>query len=89
MYIDSMYDQAQSKNCSMVSTITNKLIGMIITEIQKPEMQNQIQSHIINPVIFIIYKQLYPYIYGFVVVVALMFIMLLALLICFILHMKK
>jgi hypothetical protein len=73
----------------MVSAITNKFIGMMMNEIKKPEMQTQIQTQIVNPVIFIIYKQLNPYIYGFVVVVALMFIMMLALLVCFIFHIKK
>jgi hypothetical protein len=84
-----MENPSQPKSCNMVSAITNKLIGMMVNEIKKPEMQIQIQTQIVNPVIFIIYKQLYPYIYGFVVVVALMFVMLLALLVCFIFHIKK
>jgi hypothetical protein len=62
---------------------------MIINELNKPATQNQIQTHIVNPVIFIIYKQLYPYIYGFVIVVALMFSMMLAILLCFIFQIKK
>ena len=74
---------------NLVGALTNRILEMIIIEINKTDMQFKIQNSIINPLMFLIYKQLYPYLYAFIILIFLMFIMLIALLICFFIYLRK
>jgi hypothetical protein len=85
----TMERQSISNNNTLVWSLTNRLVEMIISEINKNEMQGKIQTKIINPVMYLIYKQLYPYIYTFVIVVVLMFLMLIVLLVSFFIYLRK
>lgn len=74
---------------SLVGSLTNRMVEMIIIEINKREMQTKVQDKIIHPLMYMIYKQLYPYIYTFIILFFLMFIMLCILLVCFFNYLKK
>lgn len=76
-------------NNTLVWSLTNKLVDMIIAEINKKEMQCKIEDKIIHPVMDMIYKQLYPYIYTFVIIIVLMFLMLITLSISFFIYLRK
>jgi hypothetical protein len=73
----------------VIKIITNKVLELVMVEINKADMQENIRSNVIHPLLFMIYKQLYPYIYGFLGVIFLMFVMLVALLVFFIVYLKK
>lgn len=81
--------QQNYTNNNLVGALTNKILQMIIMEINKTDMQCKIQNSIINPLMFLIYKQLYPYLYAFIILIFLMFIMLTALLVCFFIYLRK
>lgn len=88
----SQSSQKPSGDCkpaSLVGGLTNRLVEMMMMEIQKPDMKTKIQDQIIHPVMAMIYKQLYPYIYTFIIVFFLIFFMLCALLVCFFIYLKK
>ena len=80
---------AFEQNAELITIITNKLLDLIILEISKNEMKETIKAKIIHPLLYILYCQLYPYIYGFVILMVLMFSMLAVLLIFFIIYLKK
>lgn len=73
----------------LVKTITNKVVDMIMAELNKDEMKQNIQDKIIHPLMYMIYKQLYPYIFTFIIVIFLMFIILICLLVFFIIYLRK
>lgn len=52
----------------MVQKLTNKLIDMVINEINKDDMRIVIRKKILNPLLQLIYIELSPYIYGFLVI---------------------
>ncbi len=81
----------KNTNCSsdIIKNLTNKVLELIVIEIGKDEMKNNIEKKIINPLMFMIYKQLYPYIYTIIIVIVLMFVMLICLLVFFIIYLKK
>jgi hypothetical protein len=51
-----------SQQQNLVSNITQKLITIIVEEINKDEMQKIIKTKVISPVVQLIYRDLYPYI---------------------------
>ncbi len=74
---------------SIVRAITNKLLDLVIVEIQKTEIQHNIKAKIIDPLLVMIFKQLYPYIYGVLALVFLIFVSLVVLVVFFVMYMKK
>lgn len=82
-------NQTNKYNNNLIGALTNRILEMIIIEINKTDMQCKIQNSIINPLMYLIYKQLYPYLYAFIITIFLMFIMLIALLICFFIYLRK
>lgn len=72
-----------------VKQITNRIFDLVIDEINKDEMKEAIKIKIIHPLMVMIYKQLYPYIYTFLAVIFLMFIMLIFLIVSFIIYLRK
>ena len=74
---------------NLIKTLTNRVLDLVMLEIGKSEMQDQIKTKVIHPLLFMIYQQMYPYIYVFIAVISLMFIMLIVLLIFFIVWLKK
>lgn len=74
---------------TLVGTLTNKLLEMIILEINRNEMQLKIKKQIINPLMHMLYQQLYPYIYAFVIIICLILFMVITLVICFFLFLRK
>lgn len=81
---------AQAKQpLDLGKAITNKIFDVIMAEINKDEMKETIRMKLVNPLIVIIYKQLYPYIYTFIIVMFLMFVMLIILLISFLIYLRK
>lgn len=87
--LHSNHSNHQTQNNTLVGTVTNKILEMLMIEINKPEMQCKIKNSIINPLMYLIYKQLYPYLYAFVILIFLMFIMLIALLVCFFIYLRR
>lgn len=78
-------------SCSqnLIKNLTNRVLDLVVLEIGKAEMQDQIKTKVIHPLLFMIYQQLYPYIYVFIAVIFLMFIMLIILLVFFIVWLRK
>ncbi len=77
------------KDGGIIKIIVNKLLDLIVIEINNAEMKENIQKKIIYPLLYMIYSQLYPYIYTFIIIIILMFLILISLLICFIMYLKK
>lgn len=77
------------KDGGVIKIIVNKLLDLIMIEINNVEMKENIQKKIIHPLLYMIYSQLYPYIYTFIIIIILMFLILISLLICFIIYLKK
>jgi len=78
-----------NKNGEIIKLITNRVLDLIMIEINKDEMKENIKKRIIHPLLYMLYCQLYPYIYTFIVIILLMFIILIVILIFFILYLKK
>jgi len=64
-------------------------MDVLMEEMTKDQMKVTIQEKVISPMIVLLYKQLYPYIYTIVIVIFLMFIMLIVLLVSFIIYLRK
>ncbi len=45
----------------MFNNITNQLFCKIIDECKKDSIKTKINNHIIDPIIYYIYKKIYPY----------------------------
>lgn len=73
----------------IVKVITNKIFDLIVQEIQKESMKEAIRLKVVNPLMTMIYKQLYPYILTFIIFLFLMFGMVLFLMVSFILYLRK
>lgn len=88
--INTISPKPQSlKDGGVIKIIVNKLLDLIMIEINNAEMKENIQKKIIHPLLYMIYSQLYPYIYTFIIIIILMFLILISLLICFIVYLKK
>lgn len=84
------YHKTDSAACNgLVGVLTNKLLEMVILEINKNDMQQKIQDKLIHPLMYLLYKQLYPYIYAFIIIIFLMFVMLITLLVTFFTYLKR
>lgn len=77
------------KDGGVIKIIINRLLDLIMIEINNAEMKDNIQKKIVYPLLYMIYCQLYPYIYTFIIIIILMFLILITILICFILYLKK
>ena len=74
----------------LVRIVTNKVLDLVILEINKNEMKELITTKIIHPLLNIIFSQLYPYIIVFIVSFVLILLMLIfVLILCLILYLKK
>lgn len=73
----------------LVKALTNRVLELVMLEINKSSTQDHIKTKIVHPLLFMIYKQLYPYLYAFITIILLMFIMLVVLLVYFIIYLKK
>lgn len=62
----------------IINTIKSKILYAISEEIENKETQKLIKSKIIDPIIRMIYKELYPYIIA--IVITIVFILLITLL---------
>lgn len=62
----------------IINTIKSKIFAAISNEIENEETQILIKNKIINPIIGLIYKELYPYIIALIVTI--LFILLITLL---------
>ena len=79
-----------SKINDLVKIITNKVLDLVILEINKNEMKVVITNKIIHPLMNLIYSQLYPYIIALVVsFVLILLILVFVLIICIIMFLKK
>lgn len=78
-----------NNKCNIVTQITNKILDLLIIEINKNEMKDTIRMKIIHPLIEMIYNQLYPYIYTFIIIFFLMFVMMVVLLVTFLIYLRK
>jgi hypothetical protein len=52
-----------NKNGEIIKLITNRVLDLIMIEINKDDMQENIKKRIIHPLLYMLYCQLYPYIY--------------------------
>jgi hypothetical protein len=73
----------------LVSTITNKVLELVIVEISRDDMKETIKAKVIHPLLYMVYCQLYPYIFTILIIIILMFLILLTLLVVFIVYLKK
>lgn len=73
----------------IIKLLTNRVLELVMMEIGKADMQENIRNKVIHPLLFMVYKQLYPYLYGFLAIIFMMFIMLVALVVFFIIYLKK
>lgn len=84
------FTKASDGTCNnLVGVLTNKLLEMVIVEINKSDMQQKIQTKLVHPLMYLLYRQLYPYLYAFIIIIFLMFIMLITLLIAFFMYLKR
>lgn len=77
------------KRNELVKLITNKVLDLIVVEINKDEMKDTIKNKVIHPMLYMIYCQIYPYIFTVVIIILLMFIILIILLVFFLLYLRK
>jgi hypothetical protein len=49
---------------TMLRKITNRFLDMIVNEMDNEEMKNTIRGKLINPLLHMIFTEVYPYIYG-------------------------
>lgn len=83
-------NRTDSSTCNnLVGVLTNKLLEMVIMELNKSDMQQKIQTNLIHPLMYLLYKQLYPYLYAFIIIIFLMFVMLITLLVAFFMYLKR
>jgi Ca2+-dependent lipid-binding protein len=81
--------EGKKKN-DIVKTFANKIIDLIIIEINTKDMKDTIKKKIIHPLLTLIYSQLYPYIVAFFVsFVMILLILIFVLIICMIMYLKK
>lgn len=73
----------------IVHQLMNKIVDMLIVEINKNEMQDTIRTRVVHPLLEMIFKQLYPYIFTLVLVVSLMFVMLIVMLVTLLMYLRK
>ena len=57
-----------------ISNLTTELIQLISKELEKPDNQQQIRKKIIQPLINIIYHEIYPFIYVLVIIIVIIMI---------------
>ena len=69
-----------------VSKVANHFIDMIVEEMNKEEMKLTIRKKLINPLMNMIYTEVYPYIYGLVITIFLIFVFSLLTLILFFIY---
>jgi hypothetical protein len=67
---------------NMLKKVTHRFIDMIILEMNNDEMKNTIRTKLLNPLLSMIYVEVYPYVYGIFIT---MFLILLFSLLTFIL----
>ena len=48
----------------MLRKITNRFLDMIVSEMNNEEMKDTIRKKLINPLLHMIFTEVYPYIYG-------------------------
>lgn len=46
----------------VVSVLTSRILDLVATELDKPELQGVIKNRVITPVINLLFVELYPYI---------------------------
>ena len=80
---------SKDRNSEIIKMVANRILDMVMLEISKDEMKDNIKKKIVNPLMYIIYTQLCPYIYTFVTIILLMFVILIVILIFFIIYLKK
>ncbi len=80
----------QSKKNDIVKVIANKVLDLVILEINKEEMKDVIKNKVIHPLLNMVYLQLFPYLVAFgISFILILFILILVLVICLILYLKK
>lgn len=73
-----------------VKVLTNKVLNMVVSEINKSDMQVMIKQKIILPLINMIYTELYPYIVALIVtIIIILFLSLLTFLFFMMFYFKK
>lgn len=65
----------KSEKGVFIKLITNKLISLIASEVNKPELQVLVRQQIIIPLIRILYSELYPYLIALMMTILLILIM--------------
>jgi len=87
--INNIKSCGNNKDNGIIKLVTNRVLDLIMIEINKDDMRDNIKNKIIHPLLYMIYNQLYPYIYCFIIIIFLMFIILIVILVFFILYLKK
>ena len=59
----------------MIEKISKEILEKIFFEFKKPENRDKINENIINPIIYHIFRQLYPYILATSIILCLTFIL--------------
>ena len=87
--VNTIGSKAPQKTGDIIKLITNKVLDLVMIELNTDDMKANIKNKIIHPLLYMIYCQLYPYIYTFIIVFVLMFAILITILVFFILYLKK
>lgn len=85
--IDQSIPVAEDNN--IVTMITNKVVNLIITEINNPSMRTMIRQKVITPVINMMYGELYPYIIALIITICCILLFSLLTFLCFLLFYFK
>ena len=72
-----------------IKLLTNKVLSMVASEVNKPETQVLIKRKIIIPVVNMIYKELHPYIMALIITISIILLLSLMTFLFFILYYFK
>jgi hypothetical protein len=72
---------------TLIKTVTNKFIDMVVKEINNQEMRDTIHTKLVNPLLTMIYKEVYPYIFALLITIFLILLFSLLTFVLFVLSM--
>jgi hypothetical protein len=73
----------------IINQVTTRVIEMLASEFEKPEIQTLVRHKLITPLTGLIYRELYPYIMAVSLTILTIFLLSLLTFICFLLYYLK
>lgn len=84
-----MENKACMAKTNIIKHLTSRILTLASEEINKPETQTLLKQRIITPVIYMIYKELYPYIIALTITIAIILLLSILTFIAFIVYYLK